>query len=627
MSSRRAESSGQQVDADAAAGERWRSRYEAFRQQIRQHLLTLLDVFSPLPDVAAEDLQKLQDATQHLSGLFSLVMLGEFNSGKSTLINALLGAHLLPEGATPTTDRIHMITYGPAPAVVRRGDEIIEWTYPAEWLRAIYLVDTPGTNTVFRQHEERVRHFMHRSDLLFFLIAANRPFAETDRLYMDLLREFGAKTVLVVSQTDRLGGPDELAQVLAYVRETARRLFGIELPIVPVSARLAFQAAEATDPGERGVLHAASGMDGIWEIIRRETSAESRARQSLLTSLRVGRWLLNRYRPLVEGQLAQWQEDIAFVGNVEAQLATYQREAIGRLPLLTERLDATIAQIDERARQSLQEDYSLGNVGREIARHLLRVPFLSGPPREEKEGALSRFLQVDAPEQLGDLLHDVEASVRREGEAMLRDAVRHVNRYLSSARTALASRMVGEIRVPPPETSLATEWDDMARELQQTLCESELVSFVQRWTALARGAWWRTISWEIIVLIAALALSYYVRAFVPVEERTGLYIRIVAGAIALGSLAFVLLPLRRAWARRALHRAIAQLRKTLQAQIAQRVQRQVQRYRDMAGTAITPFSRLVRTEEARIRESTARLDQVEAAMLSLETTLVSGQEG
>ncbi len=507
MSSRRAERLGQQGDADAAAGERWRSRYEVFRQQIRQHLLTLLDVFSPLPGVAAEDLQKLQDAIQHLSGLFSLVMLGEFNSGKSTLINALLGAHLLPEGATPTTDRIHMITYGPAPAVVRRSDDIVEWTYPVEWLRAIYLVDTPGTNTVFRQHEERARRFMHRSDVLFFLIAANRPFAETDRLYMDLLREFGAKTVLVVSQTDRLEGPDELAQVLAYVRDTARRLFGVDLPIVPVSARLAFQAAEATDPGERSALQAASGMDGIWEIIRREISAANRARQSLLTSLRIGQWLLNRYRPLVEGQLAQWQEDIAFVGNTEAQLATYQSEAMARLPLLMERLDATIAQIDERARQSLQEDYSLGNVEREIARHLLRVPFLSGPPREEKEGALSRFLQVDAPEQLGDLLHDVDASVRREGEVMLRDTVRHVNRYLSPARTALASRMIGEIRAPSPETSPSAGLDETARGLQQTLREGEFVSFVQRWTAVARGAWWRTIAWEVIVLIAALAPS------------------------------------------------------------------------------------------------------------------------
>ncbi len=607
--------------------EGWHERYEAFRQQLRQHLLALVDVLSPLSGVSPDDLQKLQDAIQHVSGLFSLVVLGEFNSGKSTLINALLGTHLLPEGATPTTDRIHMITHGPVAAIVRRGDDIVEWTYPAEWLRALYLVDTPGTNTIFRQHEERARRFIHRGDILFFLIAANHPFAETDRLYMDLLREFGAKTVLVVSQTDRLGGTDELAQVLAYVRDTARRLFGVDLPVVPVSARLAFQAAEATDPGERRALQAESGMDRIWEIIRRETSAESRARQSLLTSLRVGQWLLNRYRPLVEAQLAQWQEDIEFVGNIEAQLATYQSEAIGRLPLLTARLDATIAQIGERAQQSLQEDYSLGNVGREIARHLLRIPFLSGPPREEKEGALTRFLQVDVPEQLGCLLHDVDASVRREGEAMVRDTVQHVNRYLSPARPALTSRMIGEIRVPASETSPSAELEEATKGLEQALRESELVPFVQRWTALARGAWWRTIAWEVVVLVAALALSYYVRTFVPAEERTQLYIWIVAGALVLGSLALALLPLRRAWARRILHRAIARLQKALQTRITQRVQRQVQRYRDTAETAIAPFGRLVRTEEARLHQNVARINEVEASMLSLEIMLSSEQEG
>jgi ribosome biogenesis GTPase A len=43
---------------------------------------------------------------------YSVVVVGEFNHGKSSLINALLGAKVLPTDAIPTTATINRITYG-----------------------------------------------------------------------------------------------------------------------------------------------------------------------------------------------------------------------------------------------------------------------------------------------------------------------------------------------------------------------------------------------------------------------------------------------------------------------------------------------------------------------------------
>jgi ribosome biogenesis GTPase A len=65
-------------------------------------------------DVAGEDLRRFQEAREQLTGLFLLVIAGEFNSGKSSFINALLGERVLPEGVTPTTDRINILRHGPA---------------------------------------------------------------------------------------------------------------------------------------------------------------------------------------------------------------------------------------------------------------------------------------------------------------------------------------------------------------------------------------------------------------------------------------------------------------------------------------------------------------------------------
>src|SRR6185369_12035522 len=46
---------------------------------------------------------------------FHLVVLGEFNHGKSTFVNALLGSDILPTGITPTTASINHVVYAPHP--------------------------------------------------------------------------------------------------------------------------------------------------------------------------------------------------------------------------------------------------------------------------------------------------------------------------------------------------------------------------------------------------------------------------------------------------------------------------------------------------------------------------------
>jgi ribosome biogenesis GTPase A len=85
----------------------------AREQELLSRLAGALDRFGP--DAAPEDLRRFGEAREQLSGLFLLVIVGEFNSGKSSFINALLGERVVPEGVTPTTDRINLLRYGAAP--------------------------------------------------------------------------------------------------------------------------------------------------------------------------------------------------------------------------------------------------------------------------------------------------------------------------------------------------------------------------------------------------------------------------------------------------------------------------------------------------------------------------------
>src|SRR5512143_2996380 len=88
-------------------------------------------------DAAPEDQHHLEQSLRQLEELFLLVVVGEFNAGKSAFINALLGQPLLAEGVTPTTDRVQVLRYGAESTQAMRDEDTAVLTLPIEWLRDI----------------------------------------------------------------------------------------------------------------------------------------------------------------------------------------------------------------------------------------------------------------------------------------------------------------------------------------------------------------------------------------------------------------------------------------------------------------------------------------------------------
>ena len=190
----------------------------AREQELLERLATALARFGS--DVATDDLRRFQEAREQLTGLFLLVIAGEFNSGKSSFINALLGQRVLPEGVTPTTDRINILRHGPEVSEQLREAYLLERTHPAEVLREINIVDTPGTNAIIRRHEELTRDFIPRSDLVLFVTSADRPFTESERAFLEQIREWGKKIVFIVNKIDILTQPGDRARCSATSRRT-----------------------------------------------------------------------------------------------------------------------------------------------------------------------------------------------------------------------------------------------------------------------------------------------------------------------------------------------------------------------------------------------------------------------
>ncbi|MGD8821519.1 MAG: dynamin family protein, partial [Anaerolineales bacterium] len=187
-------------------------------QSEKQQIEKLLELVSAW-EISPEDLEHLQRTLEQLHELFLLVVVGEFNSGKTAIINALLGQRYLKEGVTPTTDRIHIIRHGVEGPPEFAGDDVRVLRYPVDFLQEINIVDTPGTNAVLRRHEAISRHFVPRSDLVLFVTSADRPFTESERDFLEHIRQWGKKVVVLINKADILDDSQSKEEVESFVQD------------------------------------------------------------------------------------------------------------------------------------------------------------------------------------------------------------------------------------------------------------------------------------------------------------------------------------------------------------------------------------------------------------------------
>ena len=268
----------------------------------------------------AADQDALAQSIRRLDELFLLVVVGEFNSGKSTFINALIGQRVLEEGATPTTTRVHVLVHGPALSHVSSTASVDTIAAPVEMLREIHIVDTPGTNAIFREHEAITTDFVPRADFVLFVTSADRPFTETERGFLEVIREWGKKIVIVINKADILETPRTWP---AWISSCAQRasLLGVEPASLPaVGARGASRQAVGAADARRGVVCARSSS-----IIATTLDERERLRLKLLNPIGVGRRLADRHLAADQSGLALLQDDLLAIDDIERQLAAVSR--------------------------------------------------------------------------------------------------------------------------------------------------------------------------------------------------------------------------------------------------------------------------------------------------------------
>ena len=211
---------------------------------------------------ALEEIDLLVEARKGLEELFLLVIVGEFNAGKSSVINAVLGEKHLKEGILPTTNEITVLRHGDVARTERSSDGFFTQFVPADVLREVNIVDTPGTNVILERQQRLTEEFVPRADLVLFVLSADRPMTESEVRFLKYIKRWGKKVLFVVNKCDRLDDESQVEEVRRFVADNAERLLGVSDPaVMPVSAKDALAAKLRSEP------LAPSGFDALEDYV------------------------------------------------------------------------------------------------------------------------------------------------------------------------------------------------------------------------------------------------------------------------------------------------------------------------------------------------------------------------
>ncbi|XP_043812680.1 probable transmembrane GTPase FZO-like, chloroplastic isoform X2 [Manihot esculenta] len=195
-----------------------------------------------------KEVSLLIDAVSQIDEPFLLAIVGEFNSGKSTVINALLGERYLKEGVVPTTNEITFLCYSKYNSedpqrCERHPDGQYICYLPAPILKEMNIVDTPGTNVILQRQQSLTEEFVPRADLLLFVISADRPLTESEVAFLRYTQQWKKKVVFVLNKSDLYQSSSELEEAVSFIKENTRNLLNTEnVTLYPVSARSALEA-------------------------------------------------------------------------------------------------------------------------------------------------------------------------------------------------------------------------------------------------------------------------------------------------------------------------------------------------------------------------------------------------
>ncbi len=562
-----------------------------FLREEKESLVAIQHALANL-ELPKESLGSLQKAILQLDELFLIVVAGEFNAGKSALLNALLGEKALLEGATPTTSRVTLVKWGDAAAEQIIDEGFAIYTYPLPILKELNIVDTPGTNAVIRQHERLTDEFVPRSDLVLFTTSADRPLTESERQFLERILTWGKKVVFVLNKIDIFDDDASLDEVQTFVIQHASTLLGYAPDLFPVSAKLAQRARSETDPVKAQELRTASGMDALENYITATLDDVTRLELKFNNPLGVAGNLITRADEMIRAQAEILKDDKDTVAALETAIHAYERELASELPPRLAEVENILHKLENRGLDFFDNKLRLTNIKELIRGDKVRTEF-------------ERDVLVDMPQQIEDQVQRlIDWLVQKDLHEW-----QQVMGYLQRRQAQNIDHLVGEA-YGPRDTRRRELIDSVGRTVQ-TIVEtydhqkeaSELAAGVEAAVAqmalLEAGA----VGLGAIVTLAVLSSAL---------DITG---TLAAGTMAI--LGFFVIPFKRKQAKDNFKEKMTTLRGKLLEALTTQFSNETENALTRMKNGVLPYTRYITSERERIETTESTLKELRETLATL----------
>ena len=226
---------------------------------LKEELVTCIDSMVTIEGNTNGLYEELRDKIQN--NVFNLVVLGQFKRGKTSLINALVGAEILPTAIVPLTSIATILKYGETlnikvyfhdgrvtdiePAtlnqyVTEKGNprnekdvqEVII-TYPSTYLKdGVRLIDTPGVDSVYEHNTDVAYQYLPKSDAAVFLLSVDQPVSKAELNFLKDVKEYSHRIFFLQNKADYVG-PEDLNESIAFSRNIIEESMGSEVRFFP----------------------------------------------------------------------------------------------------------------------------------------------------------------------------------------------------------------------------------------------------------------------------------------------------------------------------------------------------------------------------------------------------------
>lgn len=302
-----------------------------------------LSIFRSLGDKETPD--RIGELIEGIHNPFTILVVGEYNSGKSSFINALLDIDLLNTGVTPTTDRINIIT-----SKKKQSDSNIEFLHiENDITMQMDIVDTPGTNSIFREHQEIVESYIKLADFIIFLTSTERPLSESEVMFLKMIRgKWDRKLIVCINKID-LVNDDDLIKIKEYVRDNLWKIIDIKPEIFLISS-----------------IKDKKGISDIMDYLLKKLSSRHKIALKLSSPLRALMSIISDNNHKIESHLEYIDTDLHYIDKLDDYIDITKKDILNNIAKYKDDIERIFEDFINKMKVFIDNTINLGFVFRQI---------------------------------------------------------------------------------------------------------------------------------------------------------------------------------------------------------------------------------------------------------------------